>query len=172
MFFLCPWVRASWINVNICPKRCEYIQFYYIFCRQIYMFRMIPSSIIRSTFKGVPTPPRQRMVANRVRPVPDAVITVWVCSWWWMRVSSETCRAVYRKYNKTVYSRILLDNYWHREPQVRFLFDSHWLWIRLLELWNSACAVILIRSHKAIKPVKGSVPLYWRGVCLFRLSAP
>ena len=42
----------------------------------------------------VPNPPRQRTVASTVRPVPDVVITVWVCSWWWMRVFSETCRAV------------------------------------------------------------------------------
>ena len=52
---------------------------------------------------GVPTPPRQRTVANTVQPVPDVVITVWMCCWWWMRVSSETCRAICRKYNKTVY---------------------------------------------------------------------
>jgi len=44
---------------------------------------------------GVLTPPRQRTVANTFRPVPD-VITDWVCSWWWVRVSSETCRAVCR----------------------------------------------------------------------------
>jgi len=31
---------------------------------------------------------------------------------WWIRVSSETCRDVCRKYNKTVYSCILLDSYW------------------------------------------------------------
>ena len=31
---------------------------------------------------------------------------------WSKRVSSETCRAVCRKYNKTVYRCILLDNYW------------------------------------------------------------
>ena len=43
-----------------------------------------------------PTPPWQRKVANTVQPLPDAVITVWVCSWWWMTVSSETCRAVCR----------------------------------------------------------------------------
>jgi len=60
------------------------------------------------------TPPRQQMVANTVQPVPDAVITLWVCSWWWMRVSPETCRAVLEKYNKAVYSLILMDNYWHR----------------------------------------------------------
>ena len=58
------------------------------------------------------TPPRQRTAANTVRPVPD-VITFWVSSWWWMRVSSETCRAVCRNIIKTVYSPILLDNYWH-----------------------------------------------------------
>ena len=56
---------------------------------------------------------RQRTVANTVLPLPDVVNIVWMFSWWWMRVSSEICRAVCRKYNKTVYSRILLDNYWH-----------------------------------------------------------
>jgi len=39
------------ITVNKCPTRCDYIQFYYIFCRQIYMFQMIPSFIIRSTLE-------------------------------------------------------------------------------------------------------------------------
>jgi len=46
------------------------------------------------------TPSCQQMVANTVRPVPDVVITVWVCSWWWMWVSSETCRAVCRNIRK------------------------------------------------------------------------
>ena len=36
-----------------------------------------------------------------------------MCFWLWTRVSSETRRDVCRKYNKTVYSRILLDYYWH-----------------------------------------------------------
>jgi len=51
LFILCSWVRVSWISVNNCPTGCDYIQIYYIFCRQLCMFRMIPSSIIRSTFK-------------------------------------------------------------------------------------------------------------------------
>ena len=76
---------------------------------------------------GVPTPPCQRTVANTVRPVPG-VNTVLMCSWWWMRVSSETCRAICRKYNKTVYSRILLDNYWHipnrRAPVIQRRFTT------------------------------------------------
>jgi len=29
-YILCSWFRASWINVNNCPTRCDYIQFYYI----------------------------------------------------------------------------------------------------------------------------------------------
>ena len=33
---------------------------------------------------------------NTVRTVPDAVITVYLCSWWWVKVSPETCRAVCR----------------------------------------------------------------------------
>ena len=48
---------------------------------------------------------------NMVRSVPDAVIAVYVCSWWWVKVSPETCTAVWRW--GTVYSPILLDNYWH-----------------------------------------------------------
>jgi len=56
---------------------------------------LLPSVNVESE-RLLPTPPRQRTVANTVRPVPDAVITVWGCSWWWMRLSSETCRAGYR----------------------------------------------------------------------------
>ena len=50
---------------------------------------------------GVATPPCQRTLANTVRSVPDVVITFWMCSWWWVRMSSETHRAVCRKFNKT-----------------------------------------------------------------------
>ena len=48
----------------------------------------------------VPTPPRQRTVANKVRPLPDVVITVWVCSWWWVEIPPEICRRDLQKYNK------------------------------------------------------------------------
>ena len=79
---------------------------------------------------GVRTsPPQQRTVANTVRPVPDVVTTVCMCSWWWMRVSSETRRAVLQKYDKTVHSRILLDNYWqwltmHGPMNVKFFYHT------------------------------------------------
>jgi len=29
-----------WLVVSNCPTRCDYIQFYYIFCRELYTFRM------------------------------------------------------------------------------------------------------------------------------------
>ena len=126
-------------DVNNCPTRSDYIYtFYYASAASSTCFGWYPhpssgahtncnyniwhcsNSICylpltrRSrNYNAVPTPRRQRTVANTVRPVPD-VITVWVCSWWRMRVSSETCRAVCRNIIKTVYSRILFDSYWHR----------------------------------------------------------
>ena len=117
---LSSWVRASWINVNNCPTRCDYIHFYYISADSSTCFgwSLHPSSgahvncnyIIwhwsnricylpltwRSRKSGVPTPPRQRKVANTVRPVPDVVITFWMCSWWWVKLTPETSRAVCR----------------------------------------------------------------------------
>ena len=128
--FLCSWVRASWIGDNNCPTRCDYIQFCYISADSSTCFGWYPHPssgahsncnyniwhlsdlICYRPLTRVLTPPRQQTVASTVRPVPDVVITFRVCSWWWMRVSSETCRSVCRKYNKTVYSRILLDIYW------------------------------------------------------------
>ena len=39
------------LNVNNCPTICDYVEFYYTSCRQLYMFRLIVLSTIRSTFK-------------------------------------------------------------------------------------------------------------------------
>jgi len=33
------WVRASWIEFNNCPTRCDLFSLLY-FCRQLYMFRV------------------------------------------------------------------------------------------------------------------------------------
>jgi hypothetical protein len=47
-----------------------------------------------------PAAPRQRKVAETVWLVPDAVI-IYVCSWWWVELPPETCRArSLQKYNK------------------------------------------------------------------------
>jgi len=37
----------------------------------------------------------------------------YMCSWCWVELPPEPCRAVYRNIIKCTYSRILLDNYWH-----------------------------------------------------------
>ena len=50
-FVVLEWNKKKKTSFNNCPTRCDYIQFYYIFCRQLCMFRIIPSSIIMSTFK-------------------------------------------------------------------------------------------------------------------------
>ena len=42
------WVRASWIEFNNCPTRCDLFSLLY-FCRQLYMFRVL-TPIIRSLY--------------------------------------------------------------------------------------------------------------------------
>ena len=90
---------------------------------------------------AVQTPPSQRTVVNTVRPVPDVVTTFWMCSWWWMRKSSETCRAVCRKYNKTPYSINLLDNYWHGLPWYQLASNSSKLFSFRLQKHKSRLSV-------------------------------
>jgi hypothetical protein len=84
---VCSRVLASWIYVNNCPTRCNYIQFIYI-CKLLYMFRVISPPIIRSSHhcihsiwtwrEGTPGPvqSRSRQVAVTVTLMPDAVDTV------------------------------------------------------------------------------------------------
>jgi hypothetical protein len=57
-FFLCSRVRASWIYVNNCPTRCNYIQFIYISvnCSTCFGWYLHPSSgahITVSTASGI-----------------------------------------------------------------------------------------------------------------------
>ena len=104
---LCSWVRASWTNVNNCPTRCDYIQFCYISADSSTCFGLYPHPSSRthsncnyniwhcSNCTAIwPVPDVVSTVCMCSWRVPD-VITVCVCSWWWMRVSSETCRAVF-----------------------------------------------------------------------------
>ena len=82
-------------NINNCPTRCDYMQFCYI------------SADSSTCFWWYPHPSSgghsncnyniwHWSNCTAVWPVPDVVITVCVCSWWWMTVSSKTCRAVCR----------------------------------------------------------------------------
>ena len=47
-FIYSTWVRASWIEFNNCPARCNLINLLH-FCRQLYMFRVL-TPIIRSSY--------------------------------------------------------------------------------------------------------------------------
>ena len=83
------WVRASWIEFNNCPRRCDLFSLLH-FCRQLYMFRVL-TSVIRSSYncnysfwywltgsttirsrcwfgtdESVPTQQRERMVEDPV----------------------------------------------------------------------------------------------------------
>jgi hypothetical protein len=121
-------------HVNNCPTRCNNIQFIYI-CKLLYMFRVVTSLIIRSSYHCVcsvwhywdrtSTCLERNWVAtgtvpaqSRSRQVQYGLNNAKYCkysdmsSWWWMELTLETCRAVY-KYKSTVYFCILLDNYWH-----------------------------------------------------------
>jgi len=46
IFLIYTWVRASWIELNNCPTRCDIFSLLH-FCRQLYMFRVL-TPIIRS----------------------------------------------------------------------------------------------------------------------------
>jgi len=88
------------------------------FCGQLYVFRMIhhqeqTQSVITASGTG-----RTVFATARWRG------GVGTCSWWWMRVSSETHRAIRRNIIKTVYNRILLDNYWLKNINSNGLFSN------------------------------------------------
>jgi len=93
-FFLCLWFRASLIDINNCPTRCNTKQSIYYSAGSLYMFWVSTTHIIRSTqncnyslpvlvifYVQLPPPtnvaklawPRWREVAA---PVPEAVVTV------------------------------------------------------------------------------------------------
>ena len=74
----------------------------------------------------------------------------YMCSSWWVELPPETCRAVYRNI-KTVYSRILLDNYWHctlhSSPSVVTL--RYWLFTKLgLLQKRKMCDIKLVTSYQ------------------------
>ena len=109
---ICWWVRASWISVNNCPTRCDYVQFYYISANSSTCFGwyLHPSSGAHvncnyyiwhwsNRICYLPLSWRSRNGFRHIHdsgPVPDAVITVDMCSWRRVKVSPETCRAVCR----------------------------------------------------------------------------
>jgi hypothetical protein len=167
---LCSWVRTSWI-MSIIVQRDATIYSFIIFLQtalhisddilihhQEHIQTVITSSdTVRTIFATVrcragvvPTPPRQRTVANTVRPVPDAVITVWVCSWWWMRISSKTCRAVCRNIIKqyivascwTIIDIVL--TFWRNVERSNSSVKN----LEMLTAWPSRCRYYKLSKHQ------------------------
>ena len=105
LLFLCTWVRASWIEFNSFPTRCDLFSLLH-YCRQLYMFRVL-TPIIRSSYncKYYHSPSllswnwfsfNSTTKADGSRSgqsIPEAVFTVVRAPWW---VSTpETCRTAY-----------------------------------------------------------------------------
>jgi hypothetical protein len=118
-----PWVLTSGFSVNNCPTRCDCIRLLY-FCKLLYMFRVVTPPIIRNTYNCNCS---IWYWSNRLCYLllwwrswngRDGLTSarccnyIYTCSWWWVELPLETCRAFYRNIIN-VYSRILLDNYWH-----------------------------------------------------------
>jgi hypothetical protein len=114
----------------------------------LYIFLVVTPFIIRSTYNLitasgtghtvsanfrcpgaiVPAVPRQRKLPETVWPVPDAVITCsYMCSWWWVELSPETCRASslqeYNTLNIVAYVWTIIDI--HRVFYSEVLFYWH-----------------------------------------------
>jgi len=123
MSLLCSWVRASWIIVNNCPTRCDYIHFYYISADSSTCFGWYPHPSSgahancnysiwhwanRNCCSDSSTSSDGSKYGSNSARCCNYCLNVLL-----MMVSTETCRVVSRKYNKTVYCRNLLDDYWH-----------------------------------------------------------
>ena len=124
--------RSSWINVNNCPTRCDYIQFYYISANSSTCFGWY---LHLSSGAHVNCNYSIRHWSNLICYLPltwsrsDSSTraegskygsTSTICCNYNLRVllmmGEGITRNMYsclQKYNKTIYSRILLDNYWH-----------------------------------------------------------
>jgi hypothetical protein len=93
-------VRASWIYVNNCPTRCNYIQFIYV-CKLLYMFRVVSPSIIRSSCHCIHTICSSHPVTFMTGCSYSLTSARWcghsdMSSWWWVEIPPQTCRAIYR----------------------------------------------------------------------------
>jgi hypothetical protein len=101
------------MDVSITVQQDASIYSLLYFCKLLYICRVVNPPIIRSTYNcnysiwhwsnrlcylplwwrswnAVPTSPPWR-----IWPVPGTVIS-YMCSWWWVEIPPETCRAVYR----------------------------------------------------------------------------
>ena len=100
---------------NICPTRCNFTQYIYIW-KLLYMFRVVPPPIIRSAYNCIyiycycflPLSWRSWnssiIAAGSSNSATNTRCCRYSCmrSWWWVEVPPKTCRAVYRNITKCV----------------------------------------------------------------------
>jgi len=93
------WVRASWIEFNNCPTRCDLFSLLH-FCRQLYMFRVL-TPIIRSSYNC-------NYGFWYWLPGSTIIRCNYSCtsSWWWLS-TPETCRAAYRNVISWILSHLV-----------------------------------------------------------------
>ena len=162
---LCLWFRASLIYINTCPTRCNTKQFIYYSASSLYTFRVSKTPIIRSTqicncsFRywsyflcsylppTWPTWPRlTEVAAQKIRPVPEAVVTVLYtpddgCGWHPKHVE-WTCRIINRLL--CVASRWTIINISGTTICSRFFYPTTFIWSLLTVFCASSGSLFVI----------------------------
>jgi hypothetical protein len=121
-WILCSLVRASWISVNNCPTRCDFVQFLFpANCSTCFRWHLHPSSGARA-WAPILIPQWQRKVAYSVRCCNYSLLALLMMGegvTWNMYSSLQGI--------KSVHSRILLDSYWH-SLSLSFIFATEKYW--------------------------------------------
>jgi len=127
MFFLCLWFRTSLIYINNCPTRCNKKQSIYYSASSLYMFRVSSTPIITNaqncnyTLQYCAATSLQRGQASLATleggSCTKNMTSTWGCSysfvysWWWVWLTSETCRVNLQDNKWTALCCTSLDSY-------------------------------------------------------------
>ena len=79
------------------PTRCNVTRFIY-FWKLLYIFRLLSPPIIRSTYNCIYSSNPSTIAAGSSYGLTSARCCRYscMCSWWWVEITTETCRAVSR----------------------------------------------------------------------------
>ena len=180
---LCLWFRASLTCINNCPTRCNTKQSIYYSASSLYMFRVSTTTIIggaqncnyslrycaaTSLQRGQAWPRWREVAAQKIWPVPEAVVTVLCtpddrCGWHPKHVE-WTCRIINRLL--CVASRWTIINI----TQIRYSANPNYLIVKhtLCNYVARRIARSRLRYCATSRKVAGSIPdsinviLYWR----------
>jgi hypothetical protein len=113
----------------------------------------------------VPTHPQRRKVTDCL-PLPDALTAVYSSSWWWVNVSPETCRAVYKGIKHCTQKKVspcwnIFKNWFTMHGQMSIKYTMKYLSYSelsvraplLRNIWNGAASYTCSTLYKAIDPI-------------------